>query len=379
MNRTSGAHPRWISTRLAAVAASAVIVGTALTACTSDAPLGDTALATTGTMTHAELSGQFVGAGASTQQSAMEAWIALFQEQHVAASVIYDPNGSGAGRTQFLSGGALWAGTDAVLTEAELETATLRCGPRGAIDLPVYISPIAITFNLEGIETLNLSPEVIASIFTAGITRWNDPAIAVDNPGVQLPDLAITPVHRTDNSGTTANFAEYLSVTAPEIWVWEPTGTWPLSGGESAQGTSGVVNVVNSTPGAITYADFSQVGVLGTANILVAGNWVPISAEAAAAAIEASPQTGGGSEYGLAIAIDRDPTTPGVYPLVLVSYVVACLHYDDPQEALFITEFLGWIASADGQELAAQVAGSAPISAATRDRIARSLAAITFG
>jgi len=323
--------------------------------------------------------GQFVGAGASTQQSSMEAWIANFQDTHPGASVVYDPNGSGAGRTQFLDGGALWAGTDVVLTDAEVETSMGRCGAEGAINLPIYISPIAIAFNLPGIEELNLSPEIIAGIFTGTINNWNDPGIAADNTGVELPDLAITPVHRTDNSGTTSNFIDYLYVTAPNVWTWEPSGTWPLTGGESAQGTSGVVNVVNSTEGAITYADYSQIGTLGRGNLRVGEEWVGVGTAGAAIALDASQQLPGRNDLDLAFQLDRATTVSGAYPMVLVSYAVVCLHYEDANDAEFVRSFFTWIASEEGQNLSEQVAGSAPISTGLREHIANSLAAITHG
>lgn len=118
--------------------------------------------------------------------------------------------------------------------------------------------PIAVIFNLGDIKTLNLKPEVIAGLFAGTITNWNDPAIAADNPGVTLPDLAVTPVHRSDDSGTTSNFTDYLHAVAPDVWTWDAAGTWPFEGGQSDQGTSGVVNLVTGGQGTIGYADASR-------------------------------------------------------------------------------------------------------------------------
>jgi phosphate transport system substrate-binding protein len=366
--------------RVARVGVVFTAAALALSACVSHDPFdrwpGEIDSPFTGTGTSTSISGQFVGAGASTQQSAMESWIAAFQSQHLAASVVYDPNGSGAGRTQFLDGGALWAGSDVALNADELTASKSRCGPGGAIDLPIYVSPIAVAFNLPGIESINLSPQVMASIFAGLITNWQDPAIAADNPGVTLPNLRVTPIHRTDNSGTTTNFTEYLRATAPEIWQWDAAGTWPFTGGESAQGTSGVINVVNQTAGAVTYADLSQVGLLGTASILVGGEWVRPTPEGAAIAIDASPQLENRPEFDLALNLDRNTSAPGAYPLVLVSYAVVCVSYPLETEATFVREFMTWVSSQEGQKLASQVAGSSPISEALRSSILNSLNAI---
>src|SRR5690606_29466105 len=162
-----------------------------------------------------DLSGSLNGAGASSQEAAQQAWIAGFQQQHPGVTVNYAPEGSGAGREQFTSGAVPFAGTDAYLDDEELVAAEEACGAP-AVDLPLYIDPIALPYNLPGVDTLNLRPEVIAGIFDEQITTWNDPAIAESNPDVTLPDLPITPVHRSDESATTENFVDYLSKAAPQ-------------------------------------------------------------------------------------------------------------------------------------------------------------------
>lgn len=325
------------------------------------------------------LAGEFSGAGASTQEQSMQAWIASFQSQHPDVTVNYDPSGSGAGRTQFLAGGVLWAGTDNVLTDEEVAQSMEVCGPEGSIDLPVYVSAIAVAFNLEGIDTLNLSSEVIGKIFTGQITNWNDPEIAADNPGVTLPDLAITPIHRSDSSGTTNNFMSWLNATAPTEFPHEASSTWPLEGGESAAGTSGVVNAVNNTVGAITYSDLGAIGSLGRAAIRVGDNWEVPSAEGAAKAVEISPLLEGRHDYDLAVNLDRTTTEAGAYPLVLVSYIAVCLHYNNAADGQFVQQFITYITSDEAQATSAQVADSAPITATMRDQIHSSVGQITYG
>src|SRR5262245_23887609 len=273
---------------LALVAVLAIVAA----ACSSDdngSNTGSTGAtsASGGTGVATNLSGELNGAGSTAQQAAMEAWVATLTGDNPDLTINYDPVGSGAGREQFIGGGADFAGSDAYMADGdELDSANQRCGgPDNLIEIPVYISPIAVAFNLPGVTSLNLTPDTIAKIFNGDITTWNDPAIAGDNSGANLPDTAITPVHRSDDSGTTQNFTEYLSAAAPHAWTYEPDDVWPIKGGESAEGTSGVIDAVTNGEGTITYADASQAGELGKAKVEVGGQFVEISAQAAAAAI----------------------------------------------------------------------------------------------
>ena len=240
----------------------------------------------------ADLSGEIAGAGATSQEAAQEAWIAEFENANSGATISYDAVGSGGGREQFIAGGVAYAGSDAALEEeeGELKKAAERCNPGELIEVPAYVSPIAIIYNLEGVEALQLDPETLAKIFNQEITTWNDPAIAKDNPGVELPDTRITPVNRSDESGTTENFTDYLSQVVPSIWTYEVSGDWPVKGGEAAQGTSGVVEAVTAGDGAIGYADASQAGELGVAKIKVGNDYVEPTPEAAAKILEESPE-----------------------------------------------------------------------------------------
>ena len=148
----------------------------------------------------AEVSGEIAGAGASSQEAAQEAWRAEFESANGGATISYDPVGSGGGREQFIAGGVSFAGSDAALTEeeGELKKAISRCEPGELIEIPAYVSPIAVIYNLPEVEELQLDPETVAKIFNQEITAWNDPAIAKTHPDVDLPDTRITPVNRSD-------------------------------------------------------------------------------------------------------------------------------------------------------------------------------------
>ncbi|RWR21373.1 phosphate ABC transporter substrate-binding protein PstS [Agrococcus lahaulensis] len=315
------------------------------------------------------LSGDLAGAGASSMGAAQEAWIAGFQSANPDVNVTYDPAGSGAGREQFIAGGVGFAGSDAILGDDELAGEFAACAPDTLpVDLPVYISPIAVIFNVEGVESLNMDAATIAGIFSDQITNWNDPAIAELNPDVTLPDAPITAVHRSDDSGTTENFTEYLAATAPDVWTEGVFETWAY-GGEGAQGTSGVVDAVTNGTNTIGYADASRAGGLGTVALQVGEEFVPFSAEAAAAAVDASPRIEGRHEGDIAVELDRTTTEAGVYPLVLISYAIACTDYEDDATAELVKAYLSYIVSAEGQSAAEANAGNSPISDALRDEV----------
>jgi phosphate transport system substrate-binding protein len=323
-----------------------------------------------------QLSGSLVGAGSSAQQAAMQGWTAGYAAVQPEVTVNYDPVGSGGGREQFLAGGIDFAGSDAFLDDEELSQAEERCGPEGIFELPNYIAPIAVVYNLDGVDELNLSPATLARIMAQEITRWDDPAIAEDNPEVDLPDLGITPVNRSDESGTTENFVEYLSAAAGEAWPHEVSGDWPVDGGEAAQGNSGVVGAVGAGNGTIGYADLSQAGDLGVARIRVGDEFVAPSAEAAAAVVENSAPLEGRGEHDFAIEVNRETEGTGEYPVVLISYHIGCVRYDDPATAELLRSFLTYVVSEAGQDAAAQVAGSAPISDALRDQAMTAIEAV---
>ncbi|TQO20535.1 phosphate ABC transporter substrate-binding protein (PhoT family) [Rhodoglobus vestalii] len=346
--------------RLGTIGAIAIAGTILLSSCATAADSGDS-----GEETASDLTGTLVGAGASSQQAAQEAWVAGFQTANENVTVEYDPIGSGGGRDTFIGGGSQFAGSDRAFSVEEIaEDNFASCVPgTGILEIPAYISPIAIIFNLDGIDSINLDATTIAGIFTGEITNWNDDAIVSQNDGVELPDLGITAVHRADDSGTTANFTDYLSAAAPDAWTVGQIETWPTEfGGEAAPQTSGVVDAVTNGTGTIGYADASRAGDLGTVAVKVGDEYVPYSPEAAAAIVDASPFAEGRSETDLAVDIDRATAESGVYPVVLISYLIACNEYASSEGVDLVKGYLSYIISDEGQSAAADSAGSAPIS-----------------
>lgn len=329
-----------------------------------------------------EITGTLTAKGASSMASAQETWIAAFQTTYPDVTVNYDPSGSGAGREAFAGGGADWAGSDRALKVEELAPAALtksRCAPESkAINLPVYISPIAVIYNLDGVDSLKLDAATVAGIFKGEIKTWNDPKIAGQNDGVNLPSTAITPVHRSDDSGTTENFTDYLFTLAPKVWTAEPDGEWPLEGGEAASGTSGLVDAVTNGSGTIGYADASKAGDLGVAEIKVGDTYLKYTPEAASALVDASPEADepDRSQNDLALNLDREAEGE-VYPIVLVSYAIACEKYQDPQVAAKVKAYLAYVASADGQQASAGAVKNAPLSSELSSKVETAANAIS--
>jgi phosphate transport system substrate-binding protein len=349
--------------RIAPLGALFVAGALVLAGCASNEAAADGG-GTTGSPSAASLKGTINGIGSSAQGTAQQSWIAGIQSANPQLNINYDPQGSGAGRKSFISGAADFAGSDAALKDEELAGTFALCADgTKAIDLPVYISPIAVAYNVDGVTDLKLDAPTIAGIFSGAIKKWNDPKIAALNSGAALPDAAIVVVHRSDDSGTTQNFTEYLAANAGDAWSEKPSQTFPFQVGDAAKGTSGVAEATKSAKNSITYIDESGAAGLSIAELKVGEQFVKISAEGAAAVVADSPIATGRAENDLAITIDRTDTQANAWPLVLVSYIIACQQYQDADKAALVSSYVQYIASDAAQQAAAQQAGSAPLSA----------------
>ena len=345
--------------RISAIVATAAVAALALSSCASNEAAAPEASVSS-------LTGTLVGAGSSAQGSAQESWIAAFQTANSSVTVSYDPTGSGAGRKTFIAGGSAFAGSDSYLSTDELAAPFAACTP-GTLpfEVPDYISPIAVIFNVAGVTELNLDSSTLAKIYSGAITMWNDPAIVALNPKATMPATVITAVHRSDDSGTSKNFSDYLFQTAKADWaIDKPADTFPFTTGEAAKGTSGVVDAVTNGVGTIGYADASKAGKLGVAKIKVGDTFVGYTPEAAAAVVADSKAVAGRDATDMAISINRTTTDPTHYPLVLVSYLIGCNSYVDATSAPLVKAYFDSILSDAGQTDAGMNAGAAPLSAA---------------
>jgi phosphate transport system substrate-binding protein len=326
------------------------------------------------------LTGTLTAGGSSAQANAQTAWTAAFKAQATGVTINYDKSqGSGGGVTNWLAGSYDFAGTDSSLNPTQVTSAQTTCGAGGGLDIPAYLSGVAIIYNLAGVSNLKLSSATIASIFELKITTWNDPAIAADNAGVTLPATPITVVTRSDGSGTTANFTKYLKDTQPSIFTQANGTAWPVPGTSGQQGGAGVVNTVTAGAGTIGYADNSSIGSVTAAQVQVGTSkkFVAYSQTGATNAFEAAATAAPTGTGDLSETLDYSKiTNTDSYPIPLLSYVVACTTFKDAAQAKLTKAYLSFILSDVGQKVASVNAGSAPLPTSILKEAVKSLALI---
>ncbi len=338
--------------RAAVPTAAALALGLSLSACgAGNETSSDTSNASSGS----KLSGTLNGAGSSAQEAAQGAWTAGFQQANTGATVNYDPSGSGAGVEQFLAGAVNFAGSDAYLDDAELASSKKACGGKTAIEVPDYISPIALIYNLDGVDKLQLSPDTAAKIFAGKITTWDDPAIKADNPDASLPARPITagaPLGRLGHHRRTSP----TSCTRPP---GAPGPTRPPRPGRSSpvraptappasSRPSRTARAPSGTPTPARPATSARPASRSARRTSPRRPTPPRRPPTSPSASPAAPTTTWRS------TIDRTTTEAGAYPLVLVSYVIACPTYKDAKTADLVKGYLTYVVSADGQAAAGQ-------------------------
>lgn len=312
--------------------------------------------------------------GSSAQKNAMDEWIKAYQGQCADAKINYNGSGSGAGIEAFINGTADFAGSDSALKEEEQPKADAKCAGGQALNLPMVIGPIAVVYNVEGVDNLQVSPATLAGIFSGKITKWDDPKLAADNAGAKLPSTAIQTVHRSDESGTTDNFTKYLSKTAESDWTFGNAKAWKAPGGTGAAKSDGVATQVKSTAGTISYVElsFAENSDLKMAKVKNgAGEYAELTGESAGKTIAGAKIEGTGND--LKLSIDYATTEPGAYPIVLVTYEIACSK--GSAKAAAIKGFLTYTASTAGQQALAEL-GYAPLPDAVRSKVETAVAAI---
>ncbi|MER7576399.1 phosphate ABC transporter substrate-binding protein PstS [Streptomyces sp. NPDC126514] len=344
--------------RALALGALAVSGALALTACGSD-DTGDTGSGDSTTSTQAgnikcdDAKGQLLADGSSAQKNAIDAWVKQFTAACKGVQINYKGGGSGAGITAFTQGTVAFAGSDSALKPEEVTASKEVCSGGQGIDLPMVGGPIALAYNVEGVDNLVLDAPTLAKIFSDKIKNWNDPAIAKLNPDAELPDLKIQAFHRSDESGTTDNFTKYLTAAAPENWKFEGGKAWTAPGGQSASGSSGVAQQVKQTAGAISYMELSYAKDTSVVAIDTgAAEPVKASVDTATAAIADAKVVGTGKD--LALELNYATKAEGAYPITLVTYEIVCDKGNKAETLPTVKAFLGYMASEDGQKILAE-------------------------
>jgi phosphate transport system substrate-binding protein len=365
-------------------AAALLAGGLALAACSSSSnsssnsstPAGGSSTTASGSgSTVACASGSLKAEGSTAQTNAIQQWIQDYQKQCSGATIDYNPTGSGAGVKQFNAGQVDFAGSDSALNpdKGEVAAAQKRCGSP-ALNLPMVTGPIAIAFKLSGVTDLTLNPDVQAKIFTGKITTWNDPAIKSLNPSANLPSSKITVFYRSDSSGTTENYEKYLAATAPTVFTAKPSKTWAGTGQGKAK-SQGVQQAIGSTEGSIGYLEWSFAGSAGLSMAKVdnGGGAVALSAESAGKAVSAAKIVGTGDD--LTLKLDYATKEPGAYPVILVTYEIACQKYSSGSVGPLVKSFLSYT-SGPGQSGLADL-GYAPLPTDIASKVQASVATIS--
>jgi len=224
------------------------------------------------------------GSGSTFQKGYQETAIDAYKKSSGGTTINYGGGGSGKGRQDLADLVVDFAGADSPYKDADL--AKNKGGD--VLYFPILLGPITVSFNVSGVDKLQLSADTIAKIFQRDIKKWNDPAIAADNPGVKLPATDIVVVHRSDGSGTTDNFTKYLADAAKASWKLKSGSTVEWSADTQAgNGNAGVAQVIKSTAGAVGYVDLSDAKASGLVYAAIknqAGKFVAPTAESASAA-----------------------------------------------------------------------------------------------
>jgi phosphate transport system substrate-binding protein len=304
---------------------------------------GNSSGASAGGSSLANLAGSIKGSGSSFQDAFNQEAISQFKSVAPKATVTYNAVGSGTGKKEFGQGLTDFAGTDSLVKPGD--------GPAEGsfMYVPTVAAPITVSFNLSGVDKLQLSADTLAKIFSAGVKKWNDPAIAADNPGVSLPDKNITVAHRSDGSGTTSNFTKYLAAAAPSAWKLGSGDTvnWP-SGTQGAEKNTGVAQIIQQTDGAVGYVDFSDATELKLHFASIknqSGQYLAPTLEGATAAVEGAK---------VAADLSYNPinvNSPTAYPVTSPTYVLIRTKYDDQQKATLVKGFVRYLLT-DGQSVA---------------------------
>lgn len=306
---------------------------------------------------------QLVGAGASFPAPLYLRWFQDLNGKYPKLQVNYQSVGSGAGVEQFTSGTVDFGASDTAMKDEEIKKVP---EDKGVILLPVSAGGIVLAYNLQGVDQLKLPRQLYTDILLGKIKKWNDPAIAKANPGVNLPDQNITVVHRSDGSGTTGVFTKHLSAVSPE---WKSkvgegkTVQWPT--GVGAKGNEGVTAQIQQTPGAIGYIEYGyakQNDLKFAALENKAGKFVSYNDQSAAKTLEAVqlPEN--------LRAFIPDPEGDESYPIVSYTWLLVHEKYSDPTKAKAIEGMIEY-ALTEGQKVAPEL-GYVPLPKNVAQKVA---------
>ena len=318
---------------------------------------------------------QLHGAGATFPNIIYQNWMLRYNQTRPDVKLNYQSIGSGGGIRQFSDGTVDFGGTDAPMSDSAIAAIG-----GNVLHIPTVLGAVVAVYNLPGVaQPVKFTPDVLADIFLGKITSWGDARLASINPGVRLPSQDIIVVHRSDGSGTTYVWVDYLTKVSPEWAQKVGRGTsvnWPI--GLGGRGNEGVAATVRQTPGAIGYVELGYAlinkmsfGVLRNRS----GNWITPSLESVtAAAAGAMNEMGANTDFRVSIT---DSPGPQAYPAASFTWFLVHKTYTDSAKARALVQFIWW-AETDGQAKAPEL-GYAPLPKELRPWIHARLKTITAG
>jgi phosphate transport system substrate-binding protein len=313
---------------------------------------------------------KITAAGATFPYPIYNKWFSEYAKAHPGVEINYQSIGSGGGIRQVSDGTVDFGASDGPMSDQQLADAKVK-----VMHLPTVLGAVVPIYNIPGVnKELNFSGDVIADIYLGKITKWNDSRITKDNPGVNLPDKAILAVYRSDGSGTTYIFTDYLSKVNPD-WankVGKATSVkWPVGIGQ--KGSEGVAGMVRQTPGSFGYVELVYATQNNIQNGTVknaAGKFLKATPEgatdAAAAAAKAMP-----ADYRVSIT---NAAGPNSYPISSFTWLLIPTHFNDPAKGKAVKDFLTWMLDHGESEAAGM--GYAPLPKQVQDMERKTIAKI---
>jgi phosphate transport system substrate-binding protein len=305
---------------------------------------------------------QLNGAGATFPYPMYSKWFSEYNKLHPDVQINYQSIGSGGGIRQVLAQTVEFGASDGPMTDEQLSQAKVKI-----LHIPTVLGADVPAYNIPGVTAeLKFTPQVLANIFLGRITSWNDPAIAKENPGVNLPNQPIIVIHRSDGSGTTYIWTDYLSKVSSEWQNQVGKGTsvkWPVGlGGKGNEGVAGQIRQLQGSIGYVEliYAVQNNIAYGSVKN--VAGNFVKASLESvteAAASVKSMP-----ADYRVSIT-----NAPGktAYPVASFTWLLVPVKAKDPKKGKVLADFLGWMVN-DGQKMTTQLA-YAPLPESVAEKV----------
>ena len=288
-------------------------------------------------------------AGATFPYPIYSKWFSEYHKAHPDIQINYQSIGSGGGIRQVTAGTVDFGASDGPMSDEQLKESPVKL-----LHVPTVLGAVVPSYNLQGInQPLKFTPEALAGIYLGKITKWNDQALKSANPGVNLPDQAIAVIHRSDGSGTTYIFTDYLSKISPEWQQKVGKGTsvnWPA--GLGGKGNEGVAGLVRQTPGAIgyielIYAEQNKIGFGLMKN--AAGNFVKASLDSTTAAAASMKEMPADFRVSITNAPGKD-----AYPIASFTWLLIPVQSKDPAKGKVIADFLNWMVD-QGQGMASQL------------------------